>query len=39
MNDKGAPRGLRSTLKDQVNADLLALLKSSAVVADGFNGA
>ena len=40
MNDKGAPRGLCSTLKDQVNADLLALLKkSSAVVADGFDGA
>jgi len=27
MNDKGAPRGLCSTLKDQVNADLVALLK------------
>jgi hypothetical protein len=27
MNDKGAPGGQCSTLRDRVNADLLALLK------------
>ena len=35
----GAPHGLPSTLKDQVNADLLAFFKEPARDRDGVTGA
>jgi hypothetical protein len=36
---KGAPHGMCTTLKDQVNADLLAFFKSSARALLGQRGA